>query len=398
MTVQTTFRNGRVLLLVAVFALSFASQRAAAQATSGVTGVVTDQSGGVIAGSQVELNNAKTGFDATAVTNSEGIYQFLLVPPDSSYTLTFTKENFRTLTLNSISLGVGVTETKDAQLPVGSSQQKVEVVAEGQGSLNTTDASIGQVISNRQVADLPIEIRNNAAVLLALQPGVQSDSNASDAQYGSVTGARADQQTITLDGLDVVDETIGQAFTTVGRAAVDSVQEVRTIVGNGDSSFGRSSSAQVDIVTKGGTNNFHGTLSEYNRNTAFEANNYFNNLNGVPRSPLVRNQFGGNVGGPIKKDRLFFFFDYEGLRLSNPEQTIQNVPVAAVRAGGLNYINSGAGCTSSSRLNTQPSCISTRTHLDHLQHVSKQYFRGPHPQRTGFSFSVCPYGPDAFPI
>jgi Carboxypeptidase regulatory-like domain len=330
-----------------------------AQSFSGVSGVVFDPSKGVVPDASVALTNAATGFSASTTTNSSGQYEFLQVPPAAAYTLTFTKVNFRSLKIENVDLGVGVTETRDASLELGETKQTVEVVLEGQGSLNTTDASIGNVITNRQVEDLPIEIRTNAARLLALQPGVQADDNANDDQYGSVTGARADQQNITLDGLDVVDETIGQAFTTVGRAPVDSVQEVRTIVGNGDSSYGRSSSAQVDIVTKSGTNDFHGSISEYNRNTDFEANNYFNNLNGVGRAPLVRNQFGGNIGGPIKKDKLFFFFDYEGLRLSNPQQVIQPVPVDAVRNGGLNYINDGPGCTSSSRIDTQPACIST---------------------------------------
>jgi hypothetical protein len=353
--------GSRVFALAIAMVLSFAGQRTMGQATSGVTGVVTDQSDAAIAGVQVVLRNAGTGFEANAATNEEGSYQFRLVPPGGGYQLTFTKDNFNTLTLTALTLGVGVTETKDAQLTVGSTQQKVEVVVEGEGSLNTTDASIGQVISTRQVEDLPIEVRTNAARLLALQPGVQADPNSADSQYGSVTGARADQQTITLDGLDVMDETIGQAFTTVGRAPVDSVQEVRTIVGNGDSSYGRSSSAQVEIVTKGGTNDFHGSLSEYNRNTSFEANTFFNNLNGVPRAPLIRNQYGGNVGGPIKRDKLFFFFDYEGLKQNSPTQTVDIVPVAAVRDGGLNYINSNPGCTSQARLSTQPNCITTLT-------------------------------------
>jgi Carboxypeptidase regulatory-like domain len=358
---QNSSKGIRACVLVVAILLSLRGELTLAQATSAVTGVVTDQSGGVIVSVKVTLSNARTGFEFGAITNQEGTYQFLLVPPGSGYTLTFSKDDFNTLTVENLALGVGVTETKDARLQVGSTQQKVEVVAQGEGTLNTTDASIGHVIETRQVEDLPIEVRTNAARLLALQPGVQADPNSAVAQYGSVTGARADQQNITLDGLDVMDETIGQAFTTVGRAPVDSVQEVRTIVGNGDTSYGRSSSAQVEIVTKSGTNNFHGSVSEYNRNTSFEANTFFNNLNGVPRAPLIRNQFGGNLGGPIKKDKLFFFFDYEGLRQNSPVQTVRIVPVAPVRAGGLNYINSNPGCTAQARLNTQPNCITTLT-------------------------------------
>jgi Carboxypeptidase regulatory-like domain len=360
-SIRVALKAGRALIFVVGMLLSLVVQRAEAQATSGVTGVVTDQSGSVIPGAQVKLANARTGFEATTSTNDTGSYQFVRVPPEGGYALTFAKDKFRTLTLENISLGVSVTETQDAQLQVGASQQTVEVTVQGQGSLNTTDASIGQVITTAQVTDLPIEIRNNAANLLTLQPGVQSDANSGSAQYGSVTGARADQQNITVDGLDVTDEAAGFAFQTIGRAPVDSVQEVRTVVGNGDSSYGRSSSAQVDIVTKSGTNDFHGSLSEYNRNTSFEANTYFNNLDGVPRAPLVRNQYGGALGGPILKNRLFFFFDYQGLKQSSAVQAIQNVPVDAVRGGGLNYINSGAGCTPQSRLNTQPACITSLT-------------------------------------
>ena len=257
---QNISKGIRACMLVVAILLSLRGELTLAQATSAVTGVVTDQSGGVIVGVQVTLSNARTGFEFNVTTNQEGTYQFLLVPPGGGYTLTFSKDDFNTLTVADVALGVGVTETKDARLQVGSTQQKVEVVAQGEGSLNTTDASIGHVIETRQVEDLPIEVRTNAARLLALQPGVQADPNSSDTLYGSVTGARADQQNITLDGLDVMDETIGQAFTTVGRAPVDSVQEVRTIVGNGDTSYGRSSSAQVEIVTKSGTNNFHGSV------------------------------------------------------------------------------------------------------------------------------------------
>jgi Carboxypeptidase regulatory-like domain len=328
-----------------------------AQGTSAVTGVVMDRTGGVIAGVHVTLTNSKTGLVQETNTNGVGVYQFLLVPPGDGYSLTFTKDSFRTFVIQGQYLGVGVTETRDAHLEVGEATQRIEVNATSEGTLNTTDASIGNVIEAKTIQDLPIQFRMDASGLLGLQPGVQTTGG--DAQFGSVTGARADQQNITVDGLDSTDETIGQPFTTIGHSPIDSVQEVRTIVGNADSTLGRSSSAQVDIITKSGTNDFHGSVREYNRNTDFEANGFFNNLAGVPRPVLIRNQFGGNLGGPIKKDKLFFFFDYDGLRQTAPAQVTQNVPVAAVRAGGINYINSGPGCTGAARLNTDPACITT---------------------------------------
>jgi len=344
--------------------LALTATRASAQATSGVTGVVTDPTGAVMANVSVTLTNSQTGFHAEKTTDDQGIYQFLVVPPGDGYALSFSTPNFRNLTIANVSLGVGVTETKNAQMQVGQTVQQVEVTAQGEGTINTEDASIGNVIGQSQVTELPVQARLNASVLLTLQPGVQSDASAASDQYGSVTGARADQQTITVDGLDVTDEGAGFAFTTIGAAPIDSVQEVRTIVGNPDSSYGRASSAQVEVSTKPGTNAFHGSAREYNRNTDFAANNFFNKLTDVPRPVLIRNQFGGNVGGPIVKDKLFFFFDYDGLRQTSPQQEVRSVPVDAVRNGGINYINSNAGCTSQSRLNTTPNCITTLTATD----------------------------------
>jgi len=348
----------RALTLLAIF-VALAGTRASAQTTSGVTGVVTDPSGSVVASVSVNLANPNTGFSADTKTDNQGLYQFLLVPPGDSYVLTFTSSSFEKLVIDNVSLGIGVTETKNAKLQLGSVVQEIDVTTSGEGSINTEDASIGNVIQQNQVEQLPIQFRLDAGNLLALQPGVQFEGGSD--QNGSVTGARADQQTMILDGLDVTDEAAGFAFSTIGHVPVDSIQEVRTIVGNADSSFGRASSAQVDMSTKAGSNAFHGSLREYNRNTDFAANGFFNNLTGVPRPTLIRNQFGGDLGGPIKKDKIFFFFNYEGLRVTRPSQTIQGVPVDAVRNGGINYINSNAGCTSAARLNTQPNCITTLT-------------------------------------
>src|ERR1700722_715871 len=330
---------------------------AQAQSFSGVSGVVFDPSKGVVPDVAVTLTNPATGFSATVNTNSSGQYEFPEVPPANGYILTFTKTNFRVLKLEGIDLGVGVIETRDASLEIGETKQTVEVSVSGEATLNTADASIGNVITSAQVQELPSLIRTNAAVLLELQPGVQVSG--SDSQFGSVTGSRADTANITLDGLDVNDETIGQAFTTVNRAPIDSVQEVRTIVGGADSTYGRSSGAQIDLVTKSGTNDLHGSLHEYNRVSAYAANDWFNKLAGNPRGSLIRNQYGGDIGGPILKDKLFFFFDYEARRDTIAQQEIRTVPLDALRNGQLNYVNNGPGCNSTATLATNPGCIST---------------------------------------
>jgi hypothetical protein len=311
----------------------------AAQATSGVTGVVTDESGALVVDAQVTLTNAATGFSATTATSSNGEYTFLHVPP-ATYTLVFTKESFRTVTISNVELGVSVVETKNAKLPVGSKAERIEVTASGEGTINTVDSSIGNVITTQQIQDLPSLLRDDVTAVLQLQPGVQQTSTGvGDSEYGSVTGSRSDAGTVTLDGLDVNDETIGTPFQAVGRAPVDSISEVRTIVGGADVSFGRSAGAQVDMVTQSGTNSWHGTLEEFNRVSAEAANDYFNNLNGVPKAQLTRNQYGGSVGGPIKKDKAFFFFDYSARRQAQGLQGTLTVPLDPFRAGELSYVN-----------------------------------------------------------
>ena len=309
-----------------------------AQATSGVTGVVTDESGAVVVGVKVTLTNPATSFSASTTTNSEGAYKFLNIVP-ATYRLSFSKDTFRTVTVSNVELGVAVTETRNATLAVGNTTETIEVTASGEGTVNTVDASIGNVITTKQIQDLPTILRDDATAVLQLQPGVQSAPNSGNSQFGSVTGSRADTGTVTLDGLDVNDETIGLPFAAVGRAPVDSIAEVRTIVGGADATFGRSAGAQVDLVTMSGSNHWHGTLSEFNRVSVEAANDYFNNLSGQPRAQLTRNQYGGSVGGPILKDKLFFFFDYAARRQAQGAQQVLTVPTDAFRAGELSYIN-----------------------------------------------------------
>lgn len=324
-----------------------------AQQFSGVNGVASDATGGVINGVQVTLDNPLTGLHEETTTNNQGFYQFPRVEPGAGYQLTFQKDGFRKFVLNNITLSVAATETYNATLQVGSVTQTLEVTASGEATLNTSDATVGNVIDTKSIQELPVQFRLDPAALLSLQAGVNDQ--------GSITGARTDQGNITLDGLDVNDQATGQAFTSTILVSIDSLQEVRTVTAGETSDYGRSSGGGIDLVTKSGTNNWHGNAREYHRNTLFEANDWFNNRNGVPRAPLVRNQFGGNLGGPIKKDKLFFFFDYEGLRRAAAEDIERNVPTASFAAGNLSYINSGAGCDGTARLNTNPGCISTLT-------------------------------------
>ena len=347
---------------ICVLALMSLAVCAGGQQFSAVSGVVSDKSGGTVAGVTVTLDNPKLGIHVTTTTNESGFYQFLRLTPADGFQLIFTKDGFNKFVLGNVTLGASTVETKNVSLEVGSVTQSVEVQATGEASLNTSDASIGNVIETQYVGDLPFQFRMNPATLLQLQAGVNDQ--------GAISGARTDQGNITIDGLDINDQATGQAFAPTIAVSLEALQEVRTITSGETADYGRSSGGMINLVTRGGTNEWHGNLREYNRNTDFAANDWFNNRDGVDRAPLIRNQFGGNLGGPIKRDKLFFFFDYEGLRRTSSQQIERRVPTAAFLAGNLAYINNsidpatGTTCSASSRINRNPSCISFLTPAD----------------------------------
>ena len=256
--------------------------------------------------------------------------------------------SFRKYERRNLQLLVNQPETANVTLDVGSASQVVEVNAQT-ATLNTSDASLGNAFGENQVKALPMEGRN-VPDLLTLQPGVAYLGNRTDVdrnvdtRSGAVNGARSDQSNLTLDGVDVNDQANGNAFTSVLPVSLDSVQEFRVTTTNANADQGGSSGAQVSLVTKSGTNNFHGSLYEYNRNTFTSANDYFVKLsqlqNGEPNTPpkLIRNIFGGSLGGPILKDRLFFFVNYEGARQREEASVIRIVPSDSLRAGIIRYV------------------------------------------------------------
>jgi carboxypeptidase family protein len=337
------------------------------QQTSSLLGVITDRNGASISGADVKLIDTKTAKERITKSNEQGIYAFHKLDPGTGYILTFTAQGFDTLVITNVTIGVGLTETQHAEMPVGQATNTAEITSPGGGTLNTTDASIGNVIDPRRLNELPIQIRESPAALLGLQPGVVGTNLGTGAigttprasnTLGSVTGARADQGNITTDGIDANDQATGAAFSTVGNAPIDAIQEFRTVSAIPNAAEGRSSGAQILLVTKSGTNQFHGTLREYNRTAATAANSFFNNrtidpLTGqsIPKPQLTRNQFGGNLGGPVTlpgykgKDKLFFFFDYEGRRDAQGIPYLRIVPLNSLRSGQLGYLNSAGGIT-----------------------------------------------------
>ena len=363
------------LLLLLIF-----PSTGAAQTGSAVTGVVTDATGALIPGVEVKLTDTKTSRELVTTTNEQGTYAFTKVPQGTGYTLIFSASGFQRYILSDVTLGIGKTETYNAQLVPGDVAASVEVTSTtGEATLNTTDASVGNVISERQMRELPIQLRDNPAALIGLQPGAIGNNvgTGNINRVGSVTGARADQGNITVDGIDSNDVATGQAFETIGNLPVDSVQEFRTVTANPNSSEGRSSGGQIQLGTRSGSNEFHGSLREYYRTDKTAANTFFNNRNGIERPRLQRHQFGGSLSGPLPflnfgetdgpyirsgKDRLFFFFDYEGRRDDSEVTRARVVPLQHVREGRIAYMNDAPGCTAipvaQIRLDTNPQCIS----------------------------------------
>jgi len=234
---------------------------AVGQTQSGVTGVVTDQSGAIVPGVTVTLTDTKTGKEVTTVTKDDGTYIFNSVEPGAAYRLTFARQGFQTFVLNAVQISVARTQTENAQLTPGEVSARVEVVSTtGEATLNTTDPSLGNVIGTRQLQELPIQLRGSPASLLGLQPGVVGANvgTGSTNRVGSVTGSRADQGNITVDGIDANDVTTGQAFNTVANAPIDSIQEFTGTVAGLDAAAGRSSGGQIQLKTNSGTNQFHG--------------------------------------------------------------------------------------------------------------------------------------------
>ncbi|HUN86251.1 MAG TPA: carboxypeptidase-like regulatory domain-containing protein [Terracidiphilus sp.] len=349
--------------LLLVLSLLAGSKILDAQASTSLNGRVLDSSGAVIPGATVKLTLQSTGATRQNKTDSNGQYQFSQLVP-GKYTLTVTANGFSTSERTGMDLLVSQPATVNVTMQVAAVTQQVTVTESAQAMLNTTDATLGNAFDNHQVESLPLDQRN-VPDLLSLQPGVtflgRSDdvngtqgvgNNPTDSRAGSVNGGRADQSNITLDGIDVNDINNGYAFTSVLRTTQDSVAEFRVTTSNPNAEEGRSSGAQVALVTRSGSNSFHGAVYEYNRSNLLEANDFFNKQQelaaGSPNRPesLVRNIFGVAVGGPILKDRVFFFLNYEGRRDSQGTSVNGGtVPTTSYRAGILQYeyVNSSGG-------------------------------------------------------
>jgi hypothetical protein len=325
--------------------LAFLTSFAMAQSTSQLNGSVTDPSGASVAGAKITLTNPATGLQRTTTSNAAGLYQFVDVPP-GDYRLEVNATGFARYHAAKVTLVVSTPSTIPIRLQVAGVAESVTVEAETP-LINRSDASLGNVVEQDQIAELPIAGRN-VVELLSLQPGVAylgDNLNATtDTRSGAVNGVRSDQSNVTLDGIGVNDQNNGYAFTSVLNSPPDSVEEFRVTTSNSNADTGYSSGAEVALVTKSGTNSFHGSVYEYNRNTMFSANDPFLRYSQISsdqsnKAPeLSYNVFGVTVGGPIQKNRLFFFANYEGFRQAQGNPELRIVPSAEMRDGILQYL------------------------------------------------------------
>lgn len=314
-------------------ALCLLTATALAQSNTGrLVGVVSGPNG-VISGATVVVTDNQTGKERTAVTTGEGAF---IVPQleVGSYIVKVTAPGFKTFTATALKIDVGQEYSLPVTLEIGALQDSITVTA-GADLINATNAQLSNTVSPRQIKELPLNGRDPTSLIL-LQAGTASNG----ATNVSINGQRSTFTNITRDGVNIQDNHIRQNASSfsVERPSVDDVVEFTLTTQNAGSDLGYGAS-QVQFVTPRGQNAFHGGLFYYNRNSEFSANSFFNNASGTPKSFLNRNQFGGNLSGPIIKNKLFFFGFYEGLRLRTQSSQLRTILTPNARQGIFTFTN-----------------------------------------------------------
>ncbi len=316
--------------------------------TATVSGLVTDSSGATVPGAEVQLKSVERGTVTTATTNDAGIYVFASVHP-GQYQLTVRKTGFKQVDLLGMIVNVQDHIEQNFRLEVGSVSESVTVNADDL-KMNTTDAAVSTIVDRQFAENLPMNGRS-FQTLIQLTPGVVlTTSNGNDAGQFSINGQRASANYWTVDGVGANIGVSANAVAGNGLAgalpsfsvqggtnslvSVDALQEFRIQTSTFAPEFGRTPGGQISIVTRSGTNQFHGTLFNYLRNDVLDANDWFANRAGLPKPQERQNDFGGTFSGPIFRDKTFFFFSYEGLRLRLPQTRLTIVPDASFTPGG----------------------------------------------------------------
>jgi carboxypeptidase family protein len=311
-----------LLLLVLIFALP--SLSAQTVSTGAISGTVTDPSGAVISGVSITASEKATGAKRTATTDSNGVYRFSLLPP-GDYQLRFEAKGFKAVLPPVVRVVVTESSTFDVQMIVGEAQETVEISATAQ-TVQSENATLGTVVESRTINEIPLSTRNYTQIL-TMSTGVVADvSNAANLGNGTqdfyVNGASNTSNNFQMDGSDVNNFGSGRAGTFLQQGGIpipnpDAIQEFKIQTSLYDAGYGRGAGANVEVVTKSGSNQLHGSVFEFLRNDVLDANDFFLNQQQQPRSVMKQNQFGASLGAPIIKDKFFVFGSYQGTRQVN---------------------------------------------------------------------------------
>src|ERR1700726_3247777 len=335
------YRNGRCLGVVSIAVLILLAFPAIAQMhTATILGTAKDSSGGVLPNTTVTITNVDTGVKRVVTTGDDGFYR----APElavGNYEVRGEHAEFKTDTRKGITLEVTQQAVINLDFVVGSTDQQV-VVTEEAPMINTQDATLGGTVNETKMTELPLNGRNYIDLAL-YQPGVNQDKNQRN-QGGttfSVNGAPPRSNNFTLDGA-ILQNMLGRspvAGESGDALGLDGIKEFKIVAGTFQAEYGVAMGSQLVAVSKGGTNQFHGDVFEYFRNSALDANDFFQNQAGSPIAPLKKNQFGGAFGGPIKKDKTFFYAVYEGVRLNLGVPINNVVPAAGCHPAGASAAN-----------------------------------------------------------
>ena len=316
-----------VSFLLALFLASAASSVFAQGGGTTVSGTITDSQSAVIQNAKVTIKDLAAGTERSAMSSTNGQYGFGNVLP-GTYEIRVEATGFARVVAARVTVDVAIGVTQDFKLEVGSVTTEIVVTGSQESPLQTTDSSIGNVIREDSLRKLP-NLNRQAGSLLAFQPGATNT--------GEVTGARNDQTSIVLDGTEVSDTVIGASFRTVVPTPTESIEEYRVIVANPNATLGRGSGAQTVVATKRGGNDFHGSAYEFLQNEDLNANVWQLNRTGQKRPVLRDNRYGASLGGPILKNRTFFYVHYEGRRQQTNTSVTRVVPSDSLRQGILRF-------------------------------------------------------------
>jgi hypothetical protein len=348
-------------LLAGFIALFVVAAGARGQNSGTIQGSITDPTAAGVLGARITLTDLANNASRVGSSDAAGDFSFVQLSP-GKYKVEITKDGFKAHVEDNVTVLVSTPTRLDIRLELGAVSQQVLVESVSEPAVNTQDATVGNPFDEKEVKELPFLARN-VVNLLTLQPGViftgQSDTDrlsmgstaTLDPREGAVDGVRGNQTNVTVDGIDANDWQNQAAFTSALPVTLDSVQEFRVTTTNANATDGVVGGAQVALVTKSGTDSFHGNVRWYYRTSGTAANDFFANSNDIPRGKDQRNIGGGSIGGPILKDRVFFFLDNEERRevVSVPLTFPRQVPSDALRHGVLVYDCTGsAGCPAAS--------------------------------------------------